>query len=254
MPLSEQDVRFALEELGRLRFGGADLEEAMHDIVRTTHSVFDVDGAALMLTDPQQHLRVAAVSDSRIGSLEELQLEHHEGPCLDAFHDQHVVRSEDLAHEDRWPSFSSAAAHRGVRAVLASPIPFERQPIGVVVVVSCTRRPWSAQGELALVAFADLVALLIATTIYAEQQTELAAQLHAALDTRQLVARAAAALAEREGVSLRAGHQRLQAMVRSERRAVTEVATGVVAELPSPTRTARRLVAELPSSTRTPRP
>lgn len=230
MPLSEQDVRRALEELGRLRFAGADLEEAMHDIVRTTHSIFDVDGAALMLTDSRHHLRVAAASDGRIAHLEELQLRHHEGPCLDAFEDCRVVLSEDLRREERWPAFGPAAVGRGLHAVLASPIPFEQRPIGVIVIVSCTRRPWTAAGELALVAFTDLAALLIATTLYAEEQSELAGRLRAALDVRRLVDRAAAALAEQDGVSARAGHQRLKAMARHQHRPIVDVAADVVAD------------------------
>lgn len=141
MPLSEEDVCRALAELGRLRFGVADLGEAMRDIVQATHEIFQVDGAALMLADRHHQLRVAAVSDSRIQHLEDLQLEHHEGPCLDAFAGHEVVRSEDLGEERRWPSFGPAASGRGLCAVLASPIPFERQPIGVVVVASCARRP-----------------------------------------------------------------------------------------------------------------
>lgn len=222
--LTERDVRQALDELGRLRFGVVDLEQAMRDIVRTTHAVFNVDGAALMLTDSEHRLKVAAVSDSRIEHLEQLQLRHDEGPCLDAYVDHQVVRSEDLVAEPRWPAFGPAAVTSGLRAVLASPIPFERQPIGVVVVVSYEPRPWTPQGELALVAFTDLVALLIATTLYAEEQSELAAGLHVALDARDAVTRAAALLAEQEGVSLRAGEQRLKAMARRRGCPVTELA------------------------------
>lgn len=232
MSLSEQDVRRALQELSRLRFAVDDVEEAMRDIVRVTHAIFDVDGAALMLADSRHHLRVAAVSDRRIADLEELQLQHHEGPCLDAFEEHQVVRSEDLSHEDRWPAFGPAATSRGLRAVLASPLPFEQQPIGVVVVVSCTRRPWTPAGELALVAFTDIAALLIATTMYAEEQSELAARLRAALKARELVAHAAAVLADQEGVSLRAGHQRIKAMARDQHRDPTQVATDVVTRVP----------------------
>lgn len=232
MTLSERDVRRALDELGRLRFEVTDVEEAMRDIVRVTHAIFQVDGAALLLTDSGQHLRVAAVSDRRVGHLEELQLEHSEGPVLDAFHEHRVVQSEDLLSERRWPAFAPAATRAGLRAVLASPVPFEQEPIGVVVIVSCSSRPWTPEGELALVAFSDLAALLIATTLHAEQQSALAVQLRSALDARQPITRAAAVLAEQEGVSLRAGQQRLRALARSSGRSLAEVAAEVAASPP----------------------
>jgi len=51
MSVSVHDVRHALTELGRLRFGEMRVEEAMHQIVETTHAIFSVDGAGLMLAD-----------------------------------------------------------------------------------------------------------------------------------------------------------------------------------------------------------
>ena len=74
MTVTPQDVRQALNELGRLRFGEMRVEEAMHQIVQTTHAIFSVDGAGLMLADAEHHLRNAAVSDDRVRHLEELQI------------------------------------------------------------------------------------------------------------------------------------------------------------------------------------
>jgi hypothetical protein len=82
-----QDVSSATAELGRLRFGEMKVEDAMHEIVRSTHAIFDVDGAGLMLADADHHLRNVAVSDDRLAHLEELQIRHREGPCVEAFED-----------------------------------------------------------------------------------------------------------------------------------------------------------------------
>ena len=74
--------QLGLAELGRLRFGEMNVEDAMHEIVRSTHAIFDVDGAGLMLADADHHLRNVAVSDDRLAHLEELQVRHREGPCV----------------------------------------------------------------------------------------------------------------------------------------------------------------------------
>ena len=175
MTVTPQDVRQALNELGRLRFGEMRVEEAMHQIVQTTHAIFSVDGAGLMLADAEHHLRNAAVSDDRVRHLEELQIRHQEGPCITAFDDKVLVGADDLASDPRWPSFNRAAVDRGVRAVLASPIPYNQDAVGVVAVLSQQRHPWSGEAELALLAFTDLAALLIASMMMGEQQTVLAA-------------------------------------------------------------------------------
>ena len=84
-----------------------------------------VDGAGLMLTDAEQHLRSVAASDGRLEHLEELQIQHAEGPCIAAFEDKELVGVEDLERDRRWPKFSDAAVSRQVRAVLASPLPLQ---------------------------------------------------------------------------------------------------------------------------------
>src|SRR5512132_4592159 len=147
--MSAREVREALHELGDLRYAAGDLDDALRRIVHATHELFAVDGAGLMLVDPDQLLRNIADSDRRIGDLEELQIEHGEGPCVDAFEDKTLVDTEDLAAEARWPKFSPAALERGLLAVLASPIPYNQQAIGVVAVFSAEVHPWSPAGERA---------------------------------------------------------------------------------------------------------
>jgi GAF domain-containing protein len=228
MSVSMQDVRQALNELGRLRFGEMRVEDAMHQIVQTTHAIFAVDGASLMLANAEHHLLNAAVSDARMKHLEELQIRHQEGPCISAFEDKQLVSAEDLAQEIRWPAFSPHAVACGVGAVLASPIPYNQDAVGVVAVMSEQRRPWSAEAELALLAFTDLAALLIATMMMGEQQTELAAQLQSALNSRAIIEQAKGVLIERQGLSAYAAYQQLRAQARSERRKLAVVSAELV--------------------------
>ena len=222
--MSAHEVRHALGELEDLRYAAGDLDEALRRIVEATHQLFAVDGAGLMLVDPDQLLRNIADSDRRIDHLEELQVEHGQGPCVDAFEDKTLVDTEDLAGEARWPKFSPAAVQRGLRAVLASPIPYNRQAIGVVVVFSAEVHPWSPEGELALVAFTDLAALTIANTMQSEQRGELATQLQRALDARVLIEQAKGAMVARDGVTPGEAFERMRRQARAERRRVVEVA------------------------------
>jgi GAF domain-containing protein len=228
MTVTSQDVRHALNELGRLRFGEMRVDEAMHQIVQTTHAIFSVDGAGLMLADSEHQLRNAAVSDERVRHLEELQIRHQEGPCLTAFEDKVLAGAEDLTSDPRWPSFSQAAVERGVRAVLASPIPYNQDAVGVVAVLSQERHPWSAEAELALLAFTDLAALLIASMMMGEQQTVLAAQLQGALNSRAIIEQAKGVLIGQHGLSAQVAYERIRAQARAERRKVAVVAAELV--------------------------
>jgi GAF domain-containing protein len=228
MDVSVHDVRQALTELGKLRFGEMHVEDALHEIVQTTHAIFDVDGAGLMLADTEHHLRNVAISDERLRHLEDLQIRHQEGPCISAFDDKELVRAEDLTQDKRWPSFSQAAVARGVRAVLASPLPYNQDAVGVVVVVSQDRRPWSPEGELALLAFTDLAALLIASMLLGEQQSELAAQLQGALNSRAVIEQAKGVLIGQQGLSAQAAYEQLRAQARAQRRKIAVVSAELV--------------------------
>jgi GAF domain-containing protein len=226
--VSLHDVRHALAELGKLRFGEMRVEDAMHQIVQTTHTIFDVDGAGLMLADAEHHLRNVAVSDERLGHLEELEIHHQEGPCISAFDDKELVVAPDLAEDTRWPAFSEAAVARGVRAVLASPLPYNQDAVGVVAVLSEDRRPWSAEEELALLAFTDLAALLIATMMQGQQQSELSAQLQGALNSRAIIEQAKGVLIGQQGLSAHAAYEQLRAQARAERRKLVAVSAELV--------------------------
>ena len=230
MDVSLHDVHQALVELGKLRFGEMGVEDAIREIVHTTHAMFDVDGAGLMLADAEQHLRSVAASDDRFAHLEELQIHHQEGPCIDAFDVKELVSAEDLADDRRWPKFSDAAVARKVRAVLASPLPYNQDAVGVVAVLSEQRRPWSAEGELALLAFTDLAALLIASMMQGEQQSEMAVQLQGALNSRQVIEQAKGVLIGQQGIPARAAYEQLRSRARDERRKLGAVCAEVVAE------------------------
>ncbi len=232
--VSLHDVHQALQELGKLRFGELRVEDAISEVVRTTHTMFGVDGAGLMLVNDEQHLRKVAASDDRFGHLEDLQIQHQEGPCIDAFDDKELISAEDLTNERRWPKFSEAAVAREVRAVLASPLPYNQAAVGVVAVLSEQRHPWSPEAELALLAFTDLAALFIASMMQGERQSELAAQLQGALDSRKVIEQAKGVLMGQDGVSARAAYEQLRTRARSERRKLSAVCAEIVTNAERP--------------------
>jgi GAF domain-containing protein len=187
-----------------------------------------VAAASLMLADAEHHLRNAAVSDERVRHLEELQVQYQEGPCISAFEDKVLVGAQDLKTDSRWPSFSRAAVERGLRAVLASPIPYNQDAVGVVAVLSQEEHPWPAEAELALLAFTDLAALLIATMMMGEQQTELSQQLQSALNSRAVIEQAKGVLIGQHGLSAQGAYEQIRAQARAERRKIAVVSAELV--------------------------
>ena len=224
-----EEIRDALKTLDSVRFGAGDVHTAIERIVGTTHDLFAVDGAALMLVDDELALRNAAASDGRLQFLEELQLRHGIGPCIDAFEQKVLVGSDDLRAETRWGEFSADAAAAGLGALLASPIPYASDAVGVVAVFSATPHAWSPEGELALMAFTDLAALAIATGLQSAERGDRIQQLQQALDARVSIEQAKGVLISSEHITPRQAFERIRADARRQRRKVAEVAVEIVA-------------------------
>jgi GAF domain-containing protein len=229
MTVSAAGLRQALDQLADLKQGPVTLEDALDRIVASADALFGVDGTALMLVDRDQVLRNLAASDERARPLEDLQAEHGEGPCVDAFDGKEPVGAADLADDDRWPAFAPAAVERGLRAVLASPIPYSDQAVGVVAVLAGGRHDWTdAEGE-AIVAFTELTALLILNAMEARERGRVAGELQVALDSRVVIEQAKGVLVGRHGLTTRQAFERLRRQARDQRRPLTEVARAVVA-------------------------
>ena len=228
MTVSAEGLRQALDQLADLRTTPVTVEEALDRVVEAADALFGVDGTTLMLVDRDQVLRNLAASDLRAALLEELQAEHGEGPCVDAFDDKQPVSADDLAREARWPAFAPDAARRHLLAVLASPIPYSEQAVGVVAVFAAEPHPWTEAEREAIVAFTDLVALLILNAMEATERGRLAAELQVALDSRVVIEQAKGVLVGRHGLTTRQAFERLRRQARDQRRPLSEVARAVV--------------------------
>jgi GAF domain-containing protein len=228
MTVSAAGLRRALDQLADLRSSPVTVEEALERVVASADALFGVDGTALMLVDRDQALRNLAVSDARAGLLEELQAEHGEGPCVDAFEDKQPVAADDLASDDRWPEFAPGAAGGGLLAVLASPIPYSDHAVGVVAVFAGDPHPWTEAEREAIVAFTELVALLILNAMEATERGKLAGELQLALSSRVVIEQAKGVLVGRHGLTTRQAFDRLRRQARDQRRPLSEVARAVV--------------------------
>ena len=228
MTVSAAGLRQALDQLADLRSSPVTVEEALERVVASADALFGVDGTALMLVDRDQALRNLAVSDARARLLEELQAEHSEGPCVDAFEDKEPVAAGDLASDDRWPEFAPGAAGGGLLAVLASPIPYSDHAVGVVAVFAGDPHPWTEAEQEAIVAFTELVSLLILNAMEATERGKLAGELQLALSSRVVIEQAKGVLVGRHGLTTRQAFERLRRQARDQRRPLSEVAQAVV--------------------------
>ena len=164
-------------------------------------------------------------SDPVAVTLDQLQAEAREGPCLTAAGELARVVAHDLGHDERWPRFGPRAAELGVRSALSFQLfllRHEGDRLGALNLFG--RRPFAfdqdaiAIGEI----FAAHCAAVLASAISQEGAT-------AALRSRDVIGQAKGILMERHDLSaneafslLRAASQRQHVKLRELAERVAE--------------------------------
>ena len=207
-----------------------DLAATLHEVVDSAALLVRADGAGLMMADTDGALRWVTATGEAEQAFERAQRDLGEGPCIDAFSDGEVVRSQDLRVDPRWPRLGPAVTGNRIRGVLAVPVRLGDAVLGTCNAITHGPRAWTEADAAAIVAFAAVLGRLLASTIDARHKGDLVAQLQTALTSRVLVEQAKGMLMEREGLSPRAAFERLRRRARSRSVRIDEVAREVVAD------------------------
>lgn len=178
-----------------------DVIDLLHRLVETSTQLLAADAAGILLSDGRGRLQVMAYSTEGVRLLELLQLQAHEGPCLDCFYTGQPVSAPDLSQTaNRWPQFAPRAVQEGFRAVHALPMRLHTQTIGGLNLFSAHPRPLPPEDLRVAQALADVATVGIVHERALRHGEILAEQLQAALNSRILIEQAKGVLAERSGL------------------------------------------------------
>ena len=101
-------------------------------LVRRIVDILPITGVGVMLMGAAQELHFVAASDRTVMSIEALQNELIEGPCLDAFTTGEAVAVPDLRVDERFPRFSPRALEGGLAAVFTFPLRLGDKRLGAL--------------------------------------------------------------------------------------------------------------------------
>jgi GAF domain-containing protein len=187
--LSEQTV-VELLALSSVALAHDELPAALREVcVIAVRAVRHADGAS-MTTFGASGPSAVASSSEWAESLDELQFEEHEGPCLDAARTGALFRVRDVGAEARWPSYMPRAYERGVLSMLSLPMTVETKTIGAINVYSRQRDAFGSE-EMSIaeiVAAHASLATHVAATLHGHRA--LAEQLREAMASRAVIEQA----------------------------------------------------------------
>ncbi len=109
-----------------------EVQGILEELVGRMSDILPVDGAGVMMEDEAGVLRFAAASDTTVGTIETLQIELGEGPCLSAYLTGERVFLDDLTSCARFPEFSPRALAEGLHSVYSFPMWHDGQGLGAL--------------------------------------------------------------------------------------------------------------------------
>jgi transcriptional regulator with GAF, ATPase, and Fis domain len=199
----EQLIADTFVELANTLVDDFDLIDFLHTLVERTVTLVDADAGGIMLADGRGRLEVMAASTQATRLVELFELQHDEGPCLDAFRSGQAVSQVDAAAmRAAWPAFTPRLAQAGFTSAQAIPMRLRSEVIGALNVFRVAPEGLS-DGEMKLArALADVATVGIIQQRAISAREVLAQQLQEALDSRVLIEQAKGVLAERSGINV----------------------------------------------------
>jgi hypothetical protein len=207
----------------------SDAITAMDRLCEVSVGLFDVTGAGVAIVGDGQHLGALAASDALIASVDDLQFQLGEGPCLEADRTGGPVLAPDLgAALGRWPAFSVAAVAQGVSAVFAFPLQIGSIRHGVLSLYRTIPGALSSRDEVDAITVARIATHVLLDLNAATVPGDLPSRLDEVGDHRAHVHQATGMIAAQLETDVGNALSRLRAHAWAHSRSIDDVAAEVV--------------------------
>lgn len=219
----EDELAVLLSELARALENEPDTDETLDRIVQEAISL--VPGAeegSISVVTGREHVASQAPSSDLPATVDRLQEDVGEGPCLEAVYTQRTVRVSDMAGESRWPSFARAAFEAGAGSMLSFQLYVQGDNLGALNLYAREAGAFDDESEHVGLLFASHAAVAFAGI---RKQDKLAME----ANTHDLISQAKGILIERYKVT---GRQAFDLLVKASTRqgsSLRDVAAGIVA-------------------------
>ncbi|KAA1422957.1 GAF and ANTAR domain-containing protein [Mumia zhuanghuii] len=224
--MAEHDeiVSTVVRELSSIR----GLKPSIEKVTESSRLLFGADQAGVTLIQARGELVTVGPTDEIVTKLDSLQYELHQGPCVDAATEQHIVVSNDLGADSRWPAWGPQARARGVHSMLAADLQADGKRIGALNLYGSRVDQFADTDGALLVSFSAHASAALAAAHTIESLTS-------ALDTRTVIGQAEGIIMERFGVDEVTAFAILKRYSQDSNTRLREIADQIVATRQLPT-------------------
>jgi transcriptional regulator with GAF, ATPase, and Fis domain len=226
---NDREVLRALVEVADTFVADYDVVEFLHRLAVRCVALLDVDEAGVMLVDATGGLRYLASSSEQMRLVELLELQHDEGPCLDAYvHGSVTVSAKPEEAEQRWPQFASHARDAGLESLAGVPMRLRLNRIGALNLFSRRAGGLSHEDQHVAQAMADVATIGVLQARAIHDGHVVAEQLQTALESRIAIEQAKGIVAQYLSISVDDAFTLLRNHSRTRNAKLTETARRVI--------------------------
>jgi GAF domain-containing protein len=224
----EQELLAAFTEFADTFVDDYDVVDFLHRLATRCVELVDAAEAGIMLADRDGTLHYVASSSERMRVIELFELQHDEGPCLDAYRDNVAVHVDLNEADARWSHFAPRARDDGFVSVSALPMRLRTEVIGALNVFSLNQTALDEADRMVAQSLADIATIGILQQRALTDARVVTTQLEAALESRIAIEQAKGIVAERRAVSIDTAFTLLRTYARSNNRMLQQVALEVI--------------------------
>jgi GAF domain-containing protein len=181
-------------------FSAGNVQETLAQVADLAVSTIEgCDFAGIFLVEGSE-VTTPVCTDPVVTEVDALQHSSGEGPCLDAVTQGVAFYAGDLADDARWPNFGPEATANGLRSLLAVPLVINGTP-GALNLYARYPHAFGVIDRGRGLLLAAMAGLAFTSAQTHEDEERRAANLHAALATREVIGQAQGILMERERLS-----------------------------------------------------
>jgi len=169
-----------------------------------------------------------ACSDPVAATVDAVQYELDNGPCLHAMRNGHMVRIEDTADKAVWPEFEAQAASHGIRSCLALPLNADGKPVGALNLYARAASAFGAAEARRAADFAENASGALTLAIRLASHAALIGQLRSSLASRTVIDQALGIVMAREQCTQARAFAILRSASQNRNVKLREIASAIV--------------------------
>jgi GAF domain-containing protein len=232
-----RDPHNVAEELQNLLLGADGVDAFLADVARAAiGTVASAFSCGITVRSNRPSGMFGATSDEFAATLDAIQYDVDDGPCLTCVRTVQVVSVEDIGADPRWPAFASRGRQVGAGSSLSVPLKVRDGAVGALNLYSRQVGAVTEADRLRAQEFADQAAGAVALALRLREREERTQHLEAALSSRSVIDQAIGILIAQTHVTPNEAFELLRVRSQHSNQKLRDVAARLVEQTARSTR------------------